>query len=128
VSGVDRFSREPHSRGRGGVAEEEAVRYLTRRGYQVLERNVTTKAGEIDVVARDGDTLCFVEVKARRTDTYGPAVAAVTAAKQRRLARAAALYLMLRNLGEPPCRFDVLGLDARDGGWEFTLLRDAFQV
>lgn len=127
MSGLERFSREVHTRGRGSVAEEAAVRYLRRRGYRILERNVTTKAGEIDVVAREGDTLCFIEVKARQTQTYGPAVAAVTPSKQRRLARAASLYLMLRGLGEPPCRFDVLGLDARDGGWEFTLVRDAFQ-
>lgn len=127
MSGLDRFTREPHTRGRGGVAEDDAVRYLRRRGYRIVERNVTTKAGEIDVVARDGETLCFVEVKARLTDRYGPAVAAVTPAKQRRLVRSASLYLMLRGLGDVPCRFDVLGLDARDGGWEFTLLRDAFQ-
>jgi putative endonuclease len=123
------FERQPHTRGRGRVGEEAAVRWLLAQGYEVLERNVVTRAGEIDLVAREGDTLCFLEIKARGSAAYGPAVAAVGPAKQRRLSRAAALYLASRRL-DAPCRFDVLGLDARpDGGadgWEYTLVRDAF--
>ncbi len=79
-------------------------------------------------MAREGETLCFVEVKARTSDRYGPAVAAVGSVKRRRLARAAALYLVAHPW-TGPCRFDVLGLDRRaDGDWEFTLVRDAFPV
>ena len=119
------FDLATHTRGRGRVGEEEAVRWLTNHGFTVLDRNVVTKVGEIDVVAREGETLCFVEVKARGTAAYGPAIAAVGPAKQRRLSRAAALYLALRRLSGP-CRFDVLGLDAGENGWEVTLIRDAF--
>jgi putative endonuclease len=122
----DRFGREPHTRARGRVGEEAAVAWLRGQGFEVLERNVTTRAGEIDLVAREGETLCFVEIKARGGADYGPAVAAVGPAKQRKISRAAALYLSMRRL-DGPCRFDVLGLDAGPDGWEYTLVRDAFQ-
>lgn len=126
------FADGPHNRAKGSAAEEMAVRYLESQGYVVVERNVRTDAGEIDVVARDGDTLCFLEIKARARGVHGPAVAAVTPAKQRRIARAASLYLMLRDVRDVPCRFDVLGIDpAADGtagAWRFTLLRNAFEA
>ena len=117
----------PHTRARGRAAEDRAVAWLELRGYRIEARNVINAAGEIDVVARDGETLCFIEVKARATGSYGPAITAVDGRKQRRLARAAALYLALQAV-EGPCRFDVLGMDREEGGdWAFTLLRDAFE-
>jgi putative endonuclease len=119
------FELQAHTRGRGKVGEDAAVRWLAGEGYLVLERNVVTHAGEIDVVARDGEWLVFLEIKARGSAAYGPAIAAVGPAKQRRLSRAAALYLAIRHLAGP-CRFDVLGLDAEAGGWRYTLVRDAF--
>jgi putative endonuclease len=119
------FELQTHTRGRGKVGEEAAVRWLKDQGYRILERNVVTHAGEIDVVARDGEALVFLEIKARGSAAYGPAIAAVGPAKQRRVSRAAALYLAIRHLGGP-CRFDVLGLDAIEGGWRYTLVRDAF--
>lgn len=126
---VEPFGEQPHTRGRGRVGEDEAVAWLERHGYRIVERNVTNKAGEIDVVARDGETLCFIEVKARQTDRFGPAIEGVTPAKQRRLVRTASLYLALAGLDDVACRFDVLGLDADpDGSWRFTLIRDAFQA
>jgi putative endonuclease len=121
------FRRQPHARGRGQLAEEAAAAWLERQGYRITGRNVHTAAGEIDLLAEDGDTLCFLEVKARAGATYGEAIAAVDARKQRRLARAAALYLA-RSPHSGPCRFDVLGIDRRQGEWQFTLVRDAFEV
>lgn len=127
MSGPAEFARQPHQHAKGGVAEEAAAAHLERCGYRVLARNVRTHAGEIDLVAAEGDTLCFVEVKARATDRYGPAIAAIGRAKQRRLARAAALYLVAHPW-RGPCRFDALGLDATPAGWVYTLVRDAFAV
>ena len=127
---LDRFLDGAHPAGRGRTAEESAVRWLVeRRGYRVVERNARTPAGEIDLVARDGDVLCFVEVKARATAEYGPAVAAVGRGKQRRIARAAALWLASHPV-DAACRFDVLGLDAdpETGGWRYTLVRGAFEA
>ena len=124
-----RFGFEPqqHNRARGSSAERAAADYLRAHGYEIVAQNVATDAGEIDVVARDGETLCFIEVKARAGGGYGPAIEAVDARKRYRLARAAALYLAW-NPTDRPCRFDVLGLDAGDAGWEYTLLRDAFSL
>lgn len=119
------FELQPHTRGRGKVGEEAAVRWLRGEGYLILDRNVMTHAGEIDLVARDGETLVFLEIKARGSALYGPAIAAVGPQKQRRLSRAASLYMAIKKL-EGPCRFDVLGLDADEGGWRYTLIRDAF--
>ena len=119
------FASQLHPTGRGRVAEEAAVAWLTDQGYRVVERNHRNAGGEIDVVAWDGATLCFVEVKARADTRHGPAVAAVGWSKRRRLARAASMYLALRRI-EPPCRFDVLAVEGGAGGWRITLLRNAF--
>jgi putative endonuclease len=120
------FQDQPHNRGRGKVGEDDAVRWLEAQGYRVVERNVVNHAGEIDLVAREGDTLCFVEIKARASGAYGPAIAAVDFRKQRRISRAAALYLAMKSHGDTPCRFDVIGLDRSGSGWRYTLVRDAF--
>lgn len=120
------FRDQPHARARGRVGEDDAVRWLESQGYRVLERNVSNHAGEIDLVAWEGETLCFLEIKARATDAYGAAIAAVDARKQRRISRAAALYVAIRGHHQRPCRFDVLGLDWVAGGWRYTLVRDAF--
>lgn len=121
------FDRQPHNRARGRVAEAEAADYLVRQGYELVDQNVETEAGEIDLVARDGETLCFIEIKARKDSSYGPAIEAVPRRKQQKIIRAAALYLAVAGL-EVPCRFDVLAMDRAGDGWAYTLVRDAFQV
>jgi len=119
---------DSHTRERGNHGEDLAVDWLERHGYRTVARNVRTRAGEIDVVAWEREILCFLEIKARASRTYGPAVAAVPITKQRRLAHAAASYLAHRPT-DAPCRFDVLAMDLEPGGaWRFTLIRDAFQV
>lgn len=126
--GLDDFSRLPHTRARGSAAEEAAEAYLRAEGYRIVERNVASKLGEIDLVALDGETLVFVEIKARASQEFGPAIAAVGPRKRQRIARAAAMFLA-KNRSQRACRFDVLGLDrAADGSWTFTLVRDAFQI
>jgi putative endonuclease len=127
MSRLPEFAAQPHTVGRGRVAEEAAVRWLEAHGYRIVERNHRNHGGEIDVIAWDGDTLCFLEVKARAATRYGPAIAAVGWQKRRRLGRAASLYLALRRL-EPPCRFDVLGVEGEGEGWRFTLVKDAFRL
>lgn len=123
------FRDLPHNRARGAESEEVAVAWLVEREYQVRERNLRNHAGEIDLIADHRGVCCFVEIKARSSTLYGPAVEAVSPAKQRRIARAAALYLAteLRDW-RGPCRFDVLAMDLVDGEWRFTLVQDAFQL
>lgn len=103
----------------GAAAEEAAARHLEARGYRILARNVKSKVGELDIVARDGRVVCFVEVRARRD---GRAAETVDARKQRKLARAAAHYLASQRI-DAPCRFDVVTV----GPEGIALLRDAFE-
>ena len=127
-SGLKGFGDLPHTHARGAAGEDAAEGFLRLSGYRIVARNVRTKVGELDFVALDGETLCFVEVKARATAEYGRAVEAVGPQKQRRLAKAALLFLA-KNRSQRPCRFDVLGLDrGRDGAWSFTLVKNAFDA
>ncbi len=100
----------------GKRGEEEAARFLQKRGFAILDRNVRTRFGEIDLVARDGKVLVFVEVKALRERGGDPPQAAVGQSKQRRLGQLAQHYLKWKRLGEVSCRFDVVAvtLDGRD--------------
>lgn len=108
-----------HAFGRDG--EDAAARYLRAAGFLIVGRNVRGPAGEIDIVARDGDTLVFIEVKARRSRAYGSALGAVDARKRRRLRAAAADYLQFV-APAAKARFDVLTFD----GATPRLHRDAF--
>jgi putative endonuclease len=111
----------------GERGEERAVAELERREYAILERRYRTRHGEIDIVARDGDTLVFVEVKARVTAECGTAAEAVTVRKQRRLAAMAVDYLARQRITNTPCRFDVVAIDDADGpAPRVTLYRNAF--
>ena len=102
----------------GAHGEAVASTVLMKRGYRIVERNVRSRWGELDVVAYDGTTLVFVEVKARRGARFGEPAYAVDRRKQRRLVRLAQQYLVRRKLGEPLCRFDIVIVDERpDGPW-----------
>ena len=119
----------PRYRGLRGVGQEwedAAARHLQREGYKILARNYRTKAGEIDFVAEDGATLCFIEVKARRTSAFGSPAEAVTPEKQRRIWNAAQLYLRKARV-RPVCRFDVVAIDASGEPARVKLLRGAFE-
>jgi putative endonuclease len=95
----------------GRLGEETAARLLAERGWRILDRNVRTPAGELDLVARDGEWTVLVEVKARRSRAHGLPQEAVTAAKKRRLLAAALAYLQERDLLETPWRIDVVALE-----------------
>ncbi len=127
-SGLKGFGDLPHTHARGAAGEDAAEGFLRMSGYRIVARNVRTKVGELDFVALDGETLCFIEIKARASAEYGRAIEAVGPQKQRRLAKAALLFLA-KNRSQRPCRFDVLGLDrGRDGAWSFTLVKNAFEA
>ena len=130
------FSRGPRrdaagpvpTRAAGERGEALAVDALRRNGFRILERNFRTPVGEIDVVAEEGELLCFVEVKWRSGREKGHPAEAVTPEKQRRLARAAEWYLSRRRLRGRFCRFDVVAIVAEeDAPPSIELLRDAFR-
>ena len=122
-----RFREQPHTRAQGSVAEQAAAQWLEGQGFRILDTNVRNPAGELDIVALEGDTLCYIEVKARANPAFGRAIEAVDWKKRRRLMRAAALDLAHRR-HEGPCRFDVLGLDPGENGWHAELVRNAFEM
>lgn len=127
MSPLEGFRRQDHTRARGRAAEEDGVRWLQQQGFRIVDRNVQFKAGELDVVAFEDDTLCFVEIKARATPDFGEAVYSVTRRKQRQVCAAASLYLAA-NPFAGSCRFDVLAMDGSPGGWRYTLFRDTFEL
>ena len=107
----------------GGDAEERAEDFLGRHGLAIVARNYRTHLGEIDLIARDGDTLVFVEVRLRSDARFGGAAASITPRKRRRIVAAARQFLM-RFGRVPPCRFDVVALDGGAPEW----IRGAFDA
>ena len=113
----------------GDRGEEEAAAYLEQKGYAILERQYRTPLGEIDLIARDGRTLAFVEVKTRRNERFGSPSSAVGWEKQRRIIRAAMWYMNQRQGDVPPCRFDVVEVYAPpEGAWKVRHLENAFEA
>lgn len=108
----------------GACAETTATRILTAHGYRIVERNYSCKLGEIDIVARDGDVLVFVEVRSRGDADHGDAAEMVHRRKQRQVARVAQWYLIDREPEHDECRFDVVAIT----GDHAELYRDAFRL
>jgi len=100
----------------GAGAEERAARFLASHGLTIVARNFRTRLGEIDLIARDRETLVFVEVRSRASGAYGGAVESITASKRSRIAAAANAYLALLG-SQPPCRFDVMLLEGGAMRW-----------
>ncbi len=111
------------SDGIGEKGEQAACRYLRKHGYDLIERNWACSFGEIDIIARDGDTLVFVEVKARTRSSYGGAEAALTLHKQRRIVAASRMYLLGIET-DIPIRFDLITVQSG----KIKLLKNAFQL
>jgi putative endonuclease len=107
----------------GTRAEDLCADLLRRAGLRIVARNWRCRLGEIDLVAEEGATLVFAEVRLRRDQAHGGAAESITAAKRARLVAAARLYLAGR--GERSCRFDVLLLDALSPA-RIRWIRDAF--
>jgi putative endonuclease len=128
---MTKSSKSPHLKlGRRG--ERCAARALRRRGYVVIERNYRTRLGEIDIIARHGETLVFVEVKTRRSTSIVPAEANVDARKKRHIHRVAQQYLSEKKLPyDTDCRIDVVSVTMPARWWprpNVEVFQDAFEV
>jgi putative endonuclease len=110
----------------GKTGEDLAVGELERRGYAIVARRYRLRRGEIDIIARDGRTLVFVEVKTRMRLTFGGAAEAVTALKRRRVKRLARAYIMRHRLADCPCRFDVVAIHLDSGEPVVEVFQGAF--
>lgn len=108
---------------RGQAAETLAAGFLERQGLRVIERNYRCRYGEIDLIAKDGNAIVFIEVRERSSDAFGGAAASITAAKQEKLLRTARHYLA-GNDHLPACRFDALLVNGKTRSIEWV--RNAF--
>ncbi|NNF98846.1 MAG: YraN family protein [Desulfobacteraceae bacterium] len=112
----------------GKSSEEIATRFLKKKGYKILERNYRTRIGEIDIIARDKQTIAFVEVKARKSNQYGNPKWAVTPKKQKTISMVALQYLKSSNRIDSKARFDVVSIQSLDQAPEIELIRNAFDL
>ena len=110
----------------GAWGERVAARHLTRCGYRIVARNYRAGGAEIDIIALDGDTLVFVEVKTRRTRDSGEAAEAVNSRKREQIKRAAALFVQREGTGERALRFDVLTVTAAGPRADLGIIKGAF--
>lgn len=113
----------------GNKGEDFAVKKLKKLGYKIIQRNFNANIGEIDIIAKDKDYLCFIEVRMRKSTSYGSGAETVDIFKQRKIIKAAQVYLKVHKLEPCLARFDVVSITG-DGGKdsEFELIRDAFSL
>jgi putative endonuclease len=116
----------PHDWGKS--AEALAAAHLKKAGYRILATNYRNRFGEIDLVARHKSAIVFVEVKARRTNRYGSAKAAVTEAKKRKLSRLALAYLKETGQHQHRARFDVVAIQGSPTGPRVDVIENAFDL
>lgn len=113
----------------GNVGESIAATFLRGAGFSIVERNFRCVCGELDIVARDGRTIVFIEVKCRNSELYGPPQLAVTPFKQRQISKAALVWLSKRRLYDAEARFDVVAIMLRNGELpEIEHIRNAFDL
>jgi putative endonuclease len=112
----------------GKAGEELAVKLLKNNGYKIIARNHKDALGEIDIIAKDKETICFVEVKTRRTDKFGSPLEAVSFHKQRQISKAALGFLKKMNLLDSSARFDVVSVLYEEEKPRLELFKDAFEL
>lgn len=111
----------------GRHAEVIAAAELGKRGYKIIGSNYRCRGGEIDLIANEAGSIVFIEVRCKRTDTYGSPAESITASKIRKLILTAQHYLQENNLGDVACRFDVVEVVTAAGKLVVSdVIRDAF--
>jgi len=114
-------------KGLGKMGEDLAVALCREKGLTVIGQNFRTPFGEIDIIAKDGSTIVFIEVKARTGDAYGAPFEAVTRRKREKITKVALSYLK-RFRKEVPARFDVISITMKGGNPDLAYIQDAFEV
>ena len=113
----------------GEMGESIAATFLKGAGFAIVERNFRCVCGELDIIARDGRTIVFIEVKCRNNESYGPPQLAVTPFKQRQVSKAALVWLSKRRLYDCEARFDVVAIVLHEGDLpEIEHIRNAFDL
>lgn len=126
---MDGIRKGDANKGLGDRGEDLAVSWLEKHGIRVVERNFRCKGGEVDIVARDGSTTVFIEVKTRKNLAYGVPQLAVTPFKQRQISKAALTWLLKNRRHDHPARFDVIAIVLEsDVTYRIEHIRDAFEL
>jgi putative endonuclease len=112
----------------GKIGEEFAINFLKENGYKILVMNYRSRLGEIDIIAQDKDTICFVEVKIRSSDRFGLPQESILRAKQGKICRLALKFLKENNLLHRRARFDVVSIGYLEGKPKFNLIKNAFEL
>jgi putative endonuclease len=112
----------------GKRGEELAVDYLKKHGYKILARNYKNKLGEVDIIAKDQNTYCFIEVKTRKSEKFGLPSEAVSGLKQRQISKAALCFLKENRLLDRGARFDVVSVMDRGDQPRLDLIKNAFEL
>lgn len=110
----------------GRLGEDMAADWLTRHGYEIVARNYRAGHDELDIIARQGDTLVFVEVKTARSKSFGAPETWVDQRKQRHLGEAADAFLIEHDFQDVDCRFDVIAIDLSQSPPRINHIKDAF--
>lgn len=111
----------------GAEAESMAASYLRHQGYVILEKNYRSKFGEIDLIAKDKNTLVFIEVKARRSGSFGHPKEAVNRVKQKKISMVALAYMRVKRAMNMPVRFDVVAICSQKGNVGIEIVKNAFE-
>ena len=112
----------------GEKGESMAARYLKTTGYKIIEKNYRTQLGEIDIIAQDGKTIVFVEVKSRRSVQFGSPKWAITPQKQRKISMVALQYLKKTDQSSAKARFDVVTIIATRDKQTIEIIKNAFDL
>jgi putative endonuclease len=126
--GAGRIGTRMEKKELGKKGEEVALRFLKKRGYRIIEQNYVCKMGEMDLIAKEKDTLAFIEVKTRTSTAFGPPQLAVNSSKQRQLSKVALYFLKEKKLEDVKARFDVVAIILGQNGEEIELIKDAFDL
>jgi putative endonuclease len=118
----------PEKKEIGQKGENLAVDYLQNAGYMVLERNYRCKLGEIDIIARDNDTLVFIEVRTRSSLAFGLPQESINRRKRHQISKVALEYMIRRKLKNIPARFDVVAISLAPGKEKVDHIKDAFEL
>ncbi|RKM57092.1 YraN family protein [Butyrivibrio sp. X503] len=119
---------ELNKRNLGTALEDIAADYVNENGAKVVERNFRCKSGEIDIIARDGKYLCFIEVKYRKSVKYGSPETAVDYLKRKKISKASGFYMYYKHLDEnTPVRYDVIAISGDDKEYKIKWIKDAFE-
>ncbi len=112
----------------GKESEIQAIKYLKKKGYRILQQNYRNRLGEIDIIAKEKNVIAFIEVKAKRSNFYGHPKYAVTLKKQKKISMVALSYLKQTKQMQISARFDVVTVQFRHQNYEIELIKNAFEL